>query len=169
MLNRVRQLKKESSGARQAGFTIIEVMIVLAIAGLIMAIVFLAIPALQRNNRNTQRKSDVARIGGLINDYVANNQGSLPTAGIVVGPATVPPAPNTLYTGTDKFSIITVPTGAPGAVPSPLPTPPAADTVIFYIKATCSGTNSPSPTASSRSFVLWYGVEGTTTTQCLDS
>jgi prepilin-type N-terminal cleavage/methylation domain-containing protein len=31
------------------GFTIIEVLIVLAIAGVIMVIVFLAVPALQRN------------------------------------------------------------------------------------------------------------------------
>ena len=44
---------------RNQGFTIIEVMIVLAIAGLIMLIVFLAVPALQRNQRNTARKQDV--------------------------------------------------------------------------------------------------------------
>jgi prepilin-type N-terminal cleavage/methylation domain-containing protein len=34
---------------RQQGFTIIEVLIVLAIAALILLIVFLAVPALQRN------------------------------------------------------------------------------------------------------------------------
>jgi prepilin-type N-terminal cleavage/methylation domain-containing protein len=33
---------------KEKGFTIIEVMIVLAIAGLIMLVVFLAVPALQR-------------------------------------------------------------------------------------------------------------------------
>jgi prepilin-type N-terminal cleavage/methylation domain-containing protein len=43
---------------RNEGFTIIEVMIVLAIAGLIMLVVFLAVPALQRNSRNTQRNND---------------------------------------------------------------------------------------------------------------
>jgi prepilin-type N-terminal cleavage/methylation domain-containing protein len=37
------------------GFTIIEVMIVLAIAGLIMLVVFLAVPSLQRNSRNEPR------------------------------------------------------------------------------------------------------------------
>ena len=40
------------------GFTIIEVLIVLAIAGLIMVVVFLAVPALQRNSRNNSRKAD---------------------------------------------------------------------------------------------------------------
>jgi prepilin-type N-terminal cleavage/methylation domain-containing protein len=37
----------------RTGFTIIEVMIVLAIAGLILLIVFLAVPALEREARNT--------------------------------------------------------------------------------------------------------------------
>ena len=62
------------------GFTIIEVMIVLAIAGLILLIVFLAIPALQRNSRNTQRKNDVARMSSAINEYVSNNNGQLPSS-----------------------------------------------------------------------------------------
>ncbi len=55
------------------GFTIIEVLIVLAIAGLILLIVFLAVPALQRNSRNTQRKSDVARIAATAQEILTNN------------------------------------------------------------------------------------------------
>ena len=43
------------------GFTIIEVVLVLAIAGLIFLMVFLALPALQRSQRDTQRKNDMAR------------------------------------------------------------------------------------------------------------
>lgn len=42
----------------EKGFTIIEVLIVLAIAGLVMVIVFLAVPSLQRNSRNNSRKTD---------------------------------------------------------------------------------------------------------------
>lgn len=61
----------------EKGFTIIEVLIVLAIAGLIMVIVFLAVPALQRNSRNTQRTNDVARIAGAINECTNNNNGNL--------------------------------------------------------------------------------------------
>lgn len=63
---------------KQEGFTIIEVLIVLAIAGLIMLIVFLAVPALQRNSRNTQRKNDAASIGTAISTFVTNNGGKLP-------------------------------------------------------------------------------------------
>ena len=62
-----------------AGFTIIEVMIVLAIAALILLIVFLAVPALQRNSRNTQYRSEAARILGGANELVANSSGNVPT------------------------------------------------------------------------------------------
>jgi prepilin-type N-terminal cleavage/methylation domain-containing protein len=59
------------------GFTIIEVMIVLAIAGLILLIVFLAVPALQRNSRNTQRKSDIGRVGSSATTIVSNSNGQM--------------------------------------------------------------------------------------------
>ena len=62
------------------GFTIIEVLIVLAIAGLIMLIVFLAVPALQRTQRNTARKNDVARVGGAVTEFSTDNNGKSPVA-----------------------------------------------------------------------------------------
>lgn len=62
----------------QKGFTIIEVMIVLVIAAVILLIVFLAVPALQRNSRNTQRKNDVANLLAGIAEYAANHNGQLP-------------------------------------------------------------------------------------------
>ena len=50
-------LNKERNRSSQAeGFTIIEVVLVLAIAGLIFLMVFVALPALQRSQRDTQRK-----------------------------------------------------------------------------------------------------------------
>lgn len=62
----------------EGGFTIIEVLIVLAIAGLILLIVFLAVPALQRNSRNTQRKNDVSALLGAVNEFTSNHNGELP-------------------------------------------------------------------------------------------
>lgn len=64
---------------RNEGFTIIEVLIVLAIAGLIMLVVFLAVPALQRNSRNTQIKSAASAILGVVNEYQDVNSGQMPT------------------------------------------------------------------------------------------
>jgi prepilin-type N-terminal cleavage/methylation domain-containing protein len=65
---------------KEKGFTIIEVLIVLAIAGLILLVVFLAVPALQRNARNTSRKEDVASILGGFSEYTNNNNGNLPAS-----------------------------------------------------------------------------------------
>ena len=55
------------------GFTIIEVVLVLAIAGLIFLMVFIALPALQRSQRNTRRRQDMSRILSAFNDYMTNN------------------------------------------------------------------------------------------------
>ena len=60
------------------GFTIIEVVLVLAIAGLIFLMVFIALPALQRTQRNTQREDDMARVISAINDFQTNNNGKTP-------------------------------------------------------------------------------------------
>lgn len=48
------------------GFTIVEVVLVLAIAGLIFIMIFLGLPVLQRSQRNEQRKRDMGEIAGAI-------------------------------------------------------------------------------------------------------
>ena len=63
----------------KSGFTIIEVVLVLAIAGLIFLIVFLAVPALQRSQRDTQRRNDASRALTALSNYKSNNKGALPT------------------------------------------------------------------------------------------
>ncbi|MBR3052238.1 prepilin-type N-terminal cleavage/methylation domain-containing protein [Candidatus Saccharibacteria bacterium] len=62
------------------GFTIIEVVLVLAIAGLIFLMVFVALPALQRSQRDTQRREDLARLATAVTQFQANNNGKVPTA-----------------------------------------------------------------------------------------
>lgn len=66
---------------KKQGFTLIEVVLVLAIAGLIFLIVFLALPALQRSQRDTARKNDVSRLMSQITNFQSNNQGALPASG----------------------------------------------------------------------------------------
>lgn len=58
--------------SRSAGFTIIEVMIVLVIAAVILLIVFLAVPALQRNSRNNQRNNEARRVGATFIEWLSN-------------------------------------------------------------------------------------------------
>ena len=55
------------------GFTIIEVVLVLAIAGLIFLMVFVALPALQRSQRDTARRNDMSRVDTSLVQYQTNN------------------------------------------------------------------------------------------------
>jgi len=73
------KLKKEQ------GFTIIEVALVLAIAALIFLVVFLAVPALQRNQRDDARKRDLANIVQALTTFGANNSGQSVTGTTVYG------------------------------------------------------------------------------------
>ena len=70
--------KRWNSSSQKPAFTIIEVVLVLAIAGLIFLMVFIALPALQRNQRDTQRKNDMSRLKTTIDSYKSNNRGNLP-------------------------------------------------------------------------------------------
>ena len=94
------------------GFTIVEVMIVLAIAGIIMMLVFMAIPALMRSQRNSQRKEDVAYILNSVQRYQLTNSGKFPDCGGGSSPScfglVVDKTKISLYdTGTDTTLIIT--------------------------------------------------------------
>jgi prepilin-type N-terminal cleavage/methylation domain-containing protein len=80
-------LKKLQKSKDQKGFTIIEVLIVLAIAGLIMVVVFLAVPALQRSGRNNALNTDANNILASVGDYSTNNGGTLPVAQAATAPA----------------------------------------------------------------------------------
>lgn len=62
----------------QKGFTIIEVVLVLAIAGLIFLMVFVALPALQRNQADTARKNDASIVASAVTTYTGNNRGDFP-------------------------------------------------------------------------------------------
>lgn len=59
-----------------SGFTIIEVVLVLAIAGLIFLMVFLALPTLQRSQRDTQRKQVISKIAAILEESRTNNKGN---------------------------------------------------------------------------------------------
>ena len=68
-----------STNQNKKGFTIIEVVLVLAIAGLIFLMVFIALPALQRGQRDNQRRDDASRVVSQLQSYATNNRGALPT------------------------------------------------------------------------------------------
>ena len=148
------KLKKSNS----EGFTIIEVMIVLAIAGLILLIVFLAVPALQRNARNTQRKSDAAHLAGLVAEYVSNHGGVLPT--IV--------STTSLDLSNEHWAIMNTPTTA-----NIVNTTAQGSTTAANINEgfTCDPATNTLTAGSSRSFSVTYQAETSsgTTNICVSS
>lgn len=64
---------------QRKGFTIIEVVLVLAIAALIILMVFIAWPALQRTQRDQARKNDISLISTAVGSYKTNNKANLPS------------------------------------------------------------------------------------------
>lgn len=67
----------KTSNAR--GFTILEILIALAVAGLILALVFGAIPTLQRNGRNNSRRDDTTIVLQALSRHMLNNSANFPT------------------------------------------------------------------------------------------
>ncbi len=63
---------------KREGFSIIEVVLVLAIAALIFLMIFVALPALQRGQRDTARKQDANTVATALNTWRGNHRGSLP-------------------------------------------------------------------------------------------
>ncbi len=64
---------------KQKGFTVIETSLVIAIAGLIFLMVFIALPGLRAQQRDTDRREDVTELIQKIKDYQTNNRGALPS------------------------------------------------------------------------------------------
>jgi prepilin-type N-terminal cleavage/methylation domain-containing protein len=62
------------------GFTIIEVVLVLAIGGLIFLMVFIALPSLNASQRDTQRRQDSAIIAAAVRDFMKHNHNNVPPA-----------------------------------------------------------------------------------------
>ena len=151
------------------GFTIIEVMIVLAIAGLIMIIVFLAIPALQRNSRNTERKSDAARIASAVSNFVSNNNGTVPSTA-----AHLTEIMNDVGTLSDHYRGLATQTGAmtqgrftvrqQGAAATAAPTiaitgTAPTDALTVHTSAACGTSGAVVNGPSRRAMALTYTIE----------
>ena len=61
-----------NKNTNEKGFTIIEVVITIAIGAAVMALVLNAVQGARRSQRNLNRKADVSAIAGAVNQYNAN-------------------------------------------------------------------------------------------------
>lgn len=144
------------------GFTIIEVVLVLAIAALIFLMIFVALPALQRGQANTARKNDMSTIAAAVNTYRTNTNGSLPTTYAQMD------------SYVDNLSQVDLPATGTIADGAGSLTASAAnlDTARIFIEAKCNTTKNAAVDGSTRQAAVLTVVEtsaGNYATVCQDS
>jgi len=157
------------SNKKNKGFTIIEVVLVLAIAGLIFLMVFIALPALQRSQKDTQRKNDLSRIMTQLTNYSSNNRGEVPTDLIDAGGTGTSFVVNYLggpsaakagddykdpKTGTGYVFVDTV--------------APALGQIGYQRNATCGTDGAPVTGGTDRQYMLVIKLEGQSAPYCVD-
>jgi prepilin-type N-terminal cleavage/methylation domain-containing protein len=143
------------------GFTIVEVMIVLAIAGLILAIILFAVPALERNARNTAIKTDANTVAAGVSTFNSDYSSTAgPATGVAdaTGTVTITNAAKNSETvkiqGSDTLTVVT-------KVPATI----TSGNINVWVGETCENTAVPSAVA------VFYPIEtsGGTNVGCVDS
>ena len=143
----------------QKGFSIIEVLIVLAIAGLIMLIVFLAVPALQRNSRNQARQSEASVFATSVNDCITNNNGKTANCNALGANAVN-------FDSTTQANQLTTAPVYPAAAPVG-----SLTTINWKFGYVCNGSTPTADATKPRAFVVTYQTEGSSANSqaCLQS
>lgn len=144
------------------GFTLIELIIVLAIGALIIAGVLLAVGGAQRSQRDQARKDTASRVGTAIQSFASNNNGTMPAAALaatytsgILDPDTggAPVYGTTAHTAANyattaiQYQNARICTGAVGASTGPM---------------IAAG-------ASARNYAITYWSEGANAEQCIDN
>lgn len=135
---------------KERGFTIIEVVLVLAIAALIFLMVFVALPALQRSQRDTARKNDVDTIAAAAQQVASNNKNDM-------SKVTVANIKNYLGTSLSNIDVANITKGSTGAKVNP-----GLDKAVFVTGAKCGDVDGQSVTVSagpSKSIVVVTSLE----------
>jgi prepilin-type N-terminal cleavage/methylation domain-containing protein len=156
-------LKKQN----QKGFTIIEVLIVLAIAALIMLVVFLAVPALQRSQRNNARAADANLLVAAVNDCITNRNGQVDSCQAASADSVVIPTNPQQITAGMALSGQTKGTAANATTGNGTTT-----TATWQTGVKCSDDGLTTVVATKREFAVRYQAEtngGGSTNRCISS
>lgn len=150
------------------GFTIIEVVLVLAIAGLIFLMVFIALPSLQRGQRDTQRKQDLSRVQVQLTNYLSSTRGSAPNNQASLGTFVrgFLNGPNNTTAGEDYKD----PNGESYVVNFGVQ-PTAVGQIGYYFKHACKvdAEGGVASTGAARDFALTIKLENQNAPYCIDN
>ncbi|MBQ2695242.1 type II secretion system protein [Candidatus Saccharibacteria bacterium] len=169
---------------KKKGFTIIEVVLVLAIAGLIFLMVFIALPALQRSQRDTQRRNDYSMLSSAVQSYITNNGGKLTkitdctskwgsTSGCELDASAWINEEGTDPNGY-KYELVVFPYDQLGSNVPDVSTKEGFGSQVFIVtKANCGGTDAkgnsvPKADSAVRSYAIYGHLEGAGT-YCQDN
>ena len=159
---------KFSDLRKQNGFTIIEIMIVLAVAALIMLIVFLAVPALQRSAHNTQRTADATKIANAVNECLSNRNDVIASCDTDTDIISSGSNQATLDTSTlQQLTTVDI-----SSAPSPVAFPSGNQTAYVYFGLTCTNDGSNHQSGNAQDFVVLYNNQsssGGSITRCVGS
>jgi type II secretory pathway pseudopilin PulG len=147
---------------RTGGFTIIEVIVVIGIAGLILLVVFLAVPSLNRSGRNNERRSDAKYIASQRLQYNVDIRTTIATGSFDCSlPHTSKKFCEYLVTGLAFYDLDDVTFRNAGTTaPTSVPTITDANKIVTdtYLECNENGTAAVvAPTA--KSAVVLYAVE----------
>lgn len=139
---------------KQKGFTIIEILIVLAIGALIILAVLLAVPALQKSQKNNQRKAEASRVATAVTGYLSDSGGGpIDTTTGVEGIETNLASRAGIKNGKTIFSGVKYNDESPVANIS--------KNIVYVTSGTkCSGTSPTNEGADSTNITVYYALQG---------
>jgi prepilin-type N-terminal cleavage/methylation domain-containing protein len=157
---------------RKDGFTIVEIMIVMAIIGLMLLAMLLVVPALRRNQRNKQRRDDVGSLITGMGEYATNNSGALPTNATQFGQV-IGTLANNYTDGLARLGYYDPQTEVDYLYSTSAAATPTLDASRVYVRnyAKCNGSTMTTTGATRRNVVVLFSVEtsGATAPQCQES
>ncbi len=122
---------------KKKGFTLIEIVIVLAIAALILVIVFLAVGGAQRSQRDNASQDAAGKVVAAFSNYLGDNNG-VATIGTAIDTAAGAPPKYPSY-----LKDITSGTGVIPTLSSTAPT--NTTTFVYSVGGSCSSTGVYTP------------------------
>lgn len=140
------------------GFTLIEVILVLAIAALIFLMIFIALPALQSSQRDTARKNDAGIVSSAVTRYTSGERTTVDAGFTADGNAIIQGYVDSL----DQYEISNV------LVTDNFGDNPTADQILVYAGGECDGSG-VSDSGTTRKNAVRLMLDNGTSFYCVDA